>query len=51
MINRDLLCELVADYGVALNAAALDKFERYAALLVEWNQKMNLTASFASRRL
>ncbi|MBR2406078.1 MAG: 16S rRNA (guanine(527)-N(7))-methyltransferase RsmG [Clostridia bacterium] len=44
MINRDLLCELAADYGVALNAAALDKFERYAALLVEWNQKMNLTA-------
>ncbi len=44
MIDRTLLCRIVADYGVLPDAVALDKLERYAALLVEWNQKMNLTA-------
>lgn len=44
MIDRDLLCRIVADYGVSLDATALDKLDRYAELLVEWNEKMNLTA-------
>ena len=44
MIDRELLCGLTAEYGVQLNNEALDKLERYAALLVEWNEKMNLTA-------
>ena len=44
MIDRELLCALTAEYGVQLNAEALDKLDTYAALLVEWNEKMNLTA-------
>lgn len=44
MIDRGLLCRITAEYGVALDSTALDKFTRYAELLVEWNQKMNLTA-------
>ncbi len=44
MIDRELLCRIVADYGVTLTADALDKLDRYAELLVEWNEKMNLTA-------
>ncbi len=44
MIDKSLLCELTAEYGVTLDATACDKLDRYAELLVEWNQKMNLTA-------
>lgn len=44
MIDRELLKELAAEYGVTLDAVMLDKFAAYASLLVEWNQKMNLTA-------
>ena len=44
MIDRELLCRITAEYGVALDGTALDKLTRYAELLVEWNQKMNLTA-------
>ncbi len=44
MIDKELLSRITAEYGVQLDAVALDKFDRYAALLVEWNQKMNLTA-------
>lgn len=44
MIDGALLCELAAEYGVTVDAAACEKLDRYAVLLVEWNQKMNLTA-------
>lgn len=44
MIDKALLCELTAEHGVTVDAAACDKLDRYAELLVEWNQKMNLTA-------
>ena len=44
MIHRELLCELAAEYGVTLDTVMLDKFTRYAELLVDWNQRMNLTA-------
>ena len=44
MIDKALLCELTAEYGVTLDTVACDKLDRYAELLVEWNQKMNLTA-------
>ena len=44
MINRELLQKYTAELGLSLTAAACDKFDRYAALLVEWNEKMNLTA-------
>ena len=44
MIDYTLLREYCAPYGVALDEAACEKFDRYAQLLVEWNEKMNLTA-------
>lgn len=44
MIDRELLCGITAEYGIALGTVALDKLERYAELLVDWNERMNLTA-------
>lgn len=44
MINKSLLCDYAAEYGLALDETACRKFDRYAELLVEWNEKMNLTA-------
>ena len=44
MIDKALLRELTAEYGVSVDAAACERLDRYAELLVEWNQKMNLTA-------
>ncbi len=43
MIDRDLLRRYAADLGVALDDAQLAQFDRYAELLCEWNEKMNLT--------
>ena len=44
MIDKTLLCELSAEYGVTLTEEMVAKLDRYAELLVEWNEKMNLTA-------
>lgn len=44
MIDTQLLREYAAEYGITVNDAACQKFDRYAQLLVEWNQRMNLTA-------
>ena len=44
MINKVLLREYTAAFGVELTDEMCDRFDRYAQLLVEWNQKMNLTA-------
>ena len=33
-----------AQFGVELDARAMERFETYAALLIEWNERMNLTA-------
>lgn len=33
-----------AEYGVELDAEAVERFEAYTALLLEWNGRMNLTA-------
>lgn len=43
MIDKALLQALAADFGVSLSKEALGAFDRYAELLCEWNQKMNLT--------
>lgn len=43
MINKELLRNQSADFGVGLDETALDRFDIYAKLLVEWNEKMNLT--------
>ena len=43
-IDRDMLAQKADELGVKLQEQALDKFEIYAGLLVEWNEKINLTA-------
>ena len=43
-ISKSLLKEKAALYGVSLDAKALERFDIYARLLVEWNEKINLTA-------
>ncbi len=44
MIDRELLCRCAAPYGVEVDARLADRLDTYARLLVEWNEKMNLTA-------
>lgn len=43
-ISKDLLKTEAAKFGVELDEIALDRFDKYAKLLVEWNEKINLTA-------
>lgn len=43
MIDRDLLKRLAADFEVELSPVALERFDTYASLLCEWNERMNLT--------
>ncbi|HCA31185.1 MAG TPA: 16S rRNA (guanine(527)-N(7))-methyltransferase RsmG [Ruminococcaceae bacterium] len=44
VIDRGLLKEKAAQLDVVLEDTALDRFELMAALMVEWNEKINLTA-------
>lgn len=44
MISKDLLREYTAPFGICPDDTACEKLEVYARLLVEWNEKMNLTA-------
>lgn len=44
MIDKNRLCTLAKENGIILDDTALDRFDKYAELLVEWNGKMNLTA-------
>ncbi len=44
MIDKDLLTRCAAAYGVEVSPALADRLDIYARLLVEWNEKMNLTA-------
>lgn len=43
-ISKELLREKAEMFHVKLNDAALERFDTYAKLLVEWNEKINLTA-------
>ncbi len=43
-ISKSLLKEKAALYGVSLDEKTLERFDIYARLLVEWNEKINLTA-------
>lgn len=43
-ISLELLKEKAALYGTELDEIALGRFDKYAKLLVEWNEKINLTA-------
>lgn len=44
MINKDLLKSMAADMGIELSAQSLDRFDKYAEMLVETNKTLNLTA-------
>lgn len=44
MIDSVLLRAYTEEYGIAVSDAACEKFDRYARLLAQWNQRMNLTA-------
>lgn len=44
MIDRDLLARCAAPYEVEITDALYARLDTYARLLVEWNDKMNLTA-------
>ena len=44
MIDRQTLKEKSSLWGVSLSEDQLDLFDTYATLLVEWNQKINLTS-------
>lgn len=44
MIDKNRLCSLAKENGIILDDMALDRFDKYAELLLEWNGKMNLTA-------
>ena len=44
MIDLSLLKEQAACFGFELSPRQLEQFDCYAQLLVEWNQRMNLTA-------
>ena len=44
MTDKQKLLELADSFGVALDETALDRFDIYAEQLVDWNEKINLTA-------
>jgi len=44
MIDAKKLIPLCEEFGLSLDDVALNRLEIYARLLVEWNEKMNLTA-------
>lgn len=41
---RETLTQGAASWGITLHEKQVGQFEQYASLLIEWNQKMNLTA-------
>ncbi|KIL49203.1 16S rRNA (guanine(527)-N(7))-methyltransferase RsmG [Jeotgalibacillus soli] len=43
-MNVEQFQRLLKENGIELSQKQLDQFERYYELLVEWNEKMNLTA-------
>ena len=44
MSFAEILKKAAEEYGISLSDTQLRQFDRYQELLVEWNQKMNLTA-------
>ena len=44
MIDKIRFTDLCEKNGITLDETALDRFDLFASLLVEWNKKMNLTA-------
>ncbi len=44
LINKDEFIKLFSDENIEISEEQYDKFAKYADLLVEWNEKINLTA-------
>ena len=44
MIDKKRFTDLCENNGITIDEVALDRFDLFARLLVEWNKKMNLTA-------
>ena len=44
MINKTLLADMAKDMGIELSSESLDRFDKYAEMLVETNKTLNLTA-------
>lgn len=44
MISKELLITSASDMGIEISLEAADRFDTYAKLLVEYNEKVNLTA-------
>ncbi len=51
MIDRVMLKEYASALGILLGDCQLEQFDCYAQTLVEWNQKMNLTAITEPREI
>lgn len=51
MIDKGMLTACAANYGVQVDDTAAEKLDLYARLLVEWNEKMNLTAITAPEEM
>ena len=51
MIDKQLLLDSCHDFEINLPESAPDKLDTYAQLLVEWNEKMNLTAITEPREI
>lgn len=43
-MSKEEFIELLANRGITLNDKQIKQFEQYFNLLIEWNEKMNLTA-------
>lgn len=43
-IDKELLRTLAEENEILLDDLALDRFDKYAELLIDWNEKINLTA-------
>lgn len=44
MIDRERMRAKAAQYGITVTDVQLEQLDTYAALLVEWNERMNLTS-------
>ena len=51
MIDKLRFSNLCEQNGILLDEVMLDRFDTYAKLLVEWNEKMNLTAITEPREI
>ena len=44
MIDKERLAQKCSTWNIVLSGAQLDLLDRYAEILVDYNQKVNLTA-------